>query len=73
MKRMNRRFYFPDPFNFILLFVVWLLLTHQFTVGNLLLAAMLAWLIPLGVGRIRNAASGPQGPNWPTPRRAWVR
>ena len=56
MKRMNRRFYFPDPFNFTSLFVVWLLLTHQFTVGNLLLAAMLAWLIPLGVGKIRTAA-----------------
>jgi multisubunit Na+/H+ antiporter MnhE subunit len=55
MKHTNRRRYFPDPFNFILLFVVWLLLTHRFTFGNLLLAAILAWLIPLGVGRIRTA------------------
>jgi multicomponent K+:H+ antiporter subunit E len=56
MKHMNRRFYFPDPFNFILLFVVWLLLTHQFDFGNILLAAILAWLIPLGVSRVRTEA-----------------
>ncbi len=56
MRPMNRRRYFPDPLNFILLFVVWLLLTHQFAFGNLVLAAILAWLIPLGVGRIRTAA-----------------
>jgi multicomponent K+:H+ antiporter subunit E len=37
--------------------VVWLLLTHQFTVGNILLAAILAWLIPLGVSRIRTATT----------------
>jgi multicomponent K+:H+ antiporter subunit E len=56
MRHTNRRRYFPDPFNFTLLFVVWLLLTHQFTAGNLLLAGVLAWLIPLGVGRIRTAS-----------------
>jgi multicomponent K+:H+ antiporter subunit E len=55
MKPTNFRFYLPDPFNFTLLFVVWLLLTHRFTTGNILLAAALAWLIPLGVGRIRTA------------------
>jgi multicomponent K+:H+ antiporter subunit E len=54
---MNLRRYFPDPFNFALLLVVWLLLTHRFTVGNLLLAAMLAWLIPLGVSRIRTTTT----------------
>jgi multicomponent K+:H+ antiporter subunit E len=53
---MNRRRYFPDLFNFTLLFVVWLSLTHQFTVGNILLAAILAWLIPLAVSRVRTAA-----------------
>jgi multicomponent K+:H+ antiporter subunit E len=31
------------------------LLTHRFTVGNFLLAAILAWLIPLGVSRVRTA------------------
>jgi multicomponent K+:H+ antiporter subunit E len=56
MKHMNRRFYFPDPFNFTLLFVVWLLLTHQFHFGNILLAAILAWLIPLSVNRVRTMA-----------------
>ena len=56
MRPTNRRRYFPDPFNFTLLFVVWLLLTHQFTVGNILLAVILAWLIPLGVSRVRTVA-----------------
>ena len=56
MRPMNRRRYFPDPFNFTLLFVVWLLLTHQFDFGNILLAAILAWLIPLGVSRVRTVA-----------------
>ena len=57
MRPMNLRRYFPDPFNFALLLVVWLLLTHRFSVGNLLLAAMLAWLIPLGVSRIRTTTT----------------
>jgi len=55
MRPMNRRPFIPDPLNFTVLVVVWLLLTHQFTFGNLLLAGILAWLIPLGVGRIRTA------------------
>jgi len=63
MKHMNRRFYFPDPFNFILLFVVWLLLTHQFNFGNILLAAILAWFIPLGVSRVRTAATPVKKPH----------
>ena len=53
---MNRRSYIPDPLHFSILVVVWLLLTHRFTFGNLLLAGILAWLIPIGVGRIRTAA-----------------
>lgn len=57
MRKMNLRRYFPDPFNFALLWIVWLLLTHRFTVGNLVLAAILAWLIPLGVSRIRTATT----------------
>ena len=56
MRPVNRRRYFPDPFNFTLLFVVWLLLTQQFTIGNILLAAILAWLIPLAVSRVRTVA-----------------
>jgi multisubunit Na+/H+ antiporter MnhE subunit len=59
MKKMNLRRYFPDPFGFALLGAVWLLLTHRFTVGNFLLAAILAWLIPLGVSRIRTATTFP--------------
>ncbi len=55
MRPMNRRSYIPDPLNFTILVVVWLLLTHQFSFGNLLLACILAWLIPVGVGRIRTA------------------
>lgn len=57
MKQINHRPYFPSPFNFALLFVVWLLLTHRFTFGNLLLAAVLAWIIPLSVSRVRTAMS----------------
>jgi multicomponent K+:H+ antiporter subunit E len=56
MKHTRLNFYFPDPFNFTLLFVVWLLLTHRFTFGNLFLAAILAWFIPLGLSGIRTAA-----------------
>lgn len=55
MRHMNLRRYFPDPFNFALLWVVWILLTHRFTAGNLLLAALLAWLISLGASRVRTA------------------
>lgn len=55
MRHINLRAYFPNPLNFLLLFVVWLLLTQRFTYGNLFLAAILAWLIPLSVNRIRMA------------------
>ena len=47
----SRRFR-PRVFNFILLFVVWILLTNTFTFGNILLAAILAWLIPVLVDTI---------------------
>jgi multicomponent K+:H+ antiporter subunit E len=43
--------------NAALLMAFWLLLSHRFTVGNLVLAAMLAWLVPLAVGRVRTAAT----------------
>ena len=55
MRHINLRAYFPNPLNFLLLFVVWLLLTQRFTYGNLFLAEILAWLIPLSVNRIRMA------------------
>ena len=55
MRHRNLRRYFPDPFNFVLLLVVWLLLTHRFTAGNLLLAVLLAWFLPLAASRIRTA------------------
>lgn len=45
----------PRVFNFVLLFVVWILLTNTFTFGNILLAAILAWLIPVLVGNLQSA------------------
>jgi multicomponent K+:H+ antiporter subunit E len=40
----------------------WLLLTGRFTFANFLLAAFLAWLIPLSVGRIRTEVAAVQKP-----------
>ena len=40
-------------FNFVMLLVIWLLLTNSFTIGNLLLAAILAWFIPSLVGNLQ--------------------
>jgi multicomponent K+:H+ antiporter subunit E len=40
----------------------WLLLTHRFTFGNFILAAVLAWLIPLGVSSVRTAVTPVQKP-----------
>ena len=57
MRRRTFRSFIPDPFHFLLLFVVWLLLTHRLSLGNVLLAAILAWLIPAGVRRIRAATT----------------
>ena len=37
---------------FTLLFVVWLFLTNVFTLGNILLAVILAWVIPHFVGTL---------------------
>lgn len=51
----NSRRYRPRVFNFVLLFLVWILLTN-FTFGNVLLAAILAWLIPMVVGSLQSAA-----------------
>ncbi len=49
------RRYRPRVFNFVLLFVVWILLT-DITFGNMLLAAILAYLIPMVVGSLQSAA-----------------
>jgi multicomponent K+:H+ antiporter subunit E len=40
----------------------WLLLTHRFTFGNFVLAAILSWLIPWGVSRVRTEATSVQKP-----------
>ena len=57
MRNRNSNPYIPDPLKIALLMAFWLLLTHRFTFGNVLLAAFLAWLIPLGVNRIRTAVT----------------
>lgn len=43
----------PSFFSFLLLFTVWLLLTYSFTIGNILLALVLALLIPRFVARFQ--------------------
>ncbi len=48
--------YLPNPLSFALLMAFWLLLSHRFTAGNFILAAILAWLVPLGVSSVRTAA-----------------
>lgn len=53
----TKRALMPSTFNFALLFVVWILLTNSFTVGNILLALLLAWVIPFGVNRIQSETS----------------
>jgi len=62
MSCKNPKPYIPSPLNFALLMAFWLLLTHRFTFGNFFLAAILAWLIPWGVSRIRTAAAPVQKP-----------
>lgn len=54
---ITKRALMPSTFNFILLFVVWILLTNSFSIGNLLLALVLAWLIPFGVNRVQSETS----------------
>jgi multicomponent K+:H+ antiporter subunit E len=51
----SSRRYRPRVFNFVLLFAVWILLT-DFTFGNVLLAAILSWLIPMAVGSLQSEA-----------------
>jgi len=62
MRNRNSNPYIPDPLKIALLMAFWLLLTHRFTFGNVLLAAFLAWLIPLGVNRMRTAMTPVQNP-----------
>jgi multicomponent K+:H+ antiporter subunit E len=62
MRCKNPKPYIPNPLNFAVLMSFWLLLTHRFTFGNFLLAAILAWLILLGVGRFRTAVTPVQKP-----------
>lgn len=49
----TKKRWLPSLFNFIALFCVWLLLTNSFSLGNILLAAFLAWLIPFMVGGLQ--------------------
>lgn len=46
-----------NGFNFVMLFVVWIMLTNNFTTANLLLALLLAWAIPLLVGGLQSETS----------------
>ena len=54
--------YLPNPLSFALLMAFWLLLSYRFTVGNFILAAILAWLVPLGVSSLRTATTPVQKP-----------
>lgn len=54
MRHTNFRRYRPRVLNFVLLFVVWIFLTNAFTFGNVLLAAILAWVIPVSVGSLQS-------------------
>jgi len=56
MTRTNRS-WIPSAFNFVLLFVVWLLLTNNFSVGNILLATFLAWGIPFLISGLQSETS----------------
>jgi multicomponent K+:H+ antiporter subunit E len=54
MKRINDKALMPSLFTFLLLFVVWLLLTNSYSIGNLLLALVLSIIIPWLVRDIRS-------------------
>lgn len=62
MRPTDRRTFVPSAFNFVLLFGVWLLLTHTFTLGNVILAAALAWVIPVGVSSLQTATPAVKKP-----------
>jgi multicomponent K+:H+ antiporter subunit E len=62
MECKNPKPYIPQPLNFALLIAFWLLLTHRFSFGNVLLAAILAWLVPRGFNRIRTVVTPVQKP-----------
>ncbi|WP_196159561.1 Na+/H+ antiporter subunit E [Reinekea sp. G2M2-21] len=53
----TNRSWIPSTFNFVLLFVVWLLLTNSFTIGNILLATFLAWGIPFLISGLQSETS----------------
>lgn len=67
MKHIKSSAFIPSKFNFALLFVVWLLLTNSYSVGNLLLAALLSWAIPRFVREIRSNSLGVSNP-WKAPK-----
>lgn len=43
MTTKTKRQFVPSAFNFLLLFVVWLLLNNSYSVGNIILAAVVSW------------------------------
>lgn len=52
--RLEARFkWLPTPFMSLLLFLVWLLLNNSLSVGHILLAAILAIVIPLAINPFR--------------------
>jgi multicomponent K+:H+ antiporter subunit E len=55
MRPLKPRSFLPNAFTFTLLFLVWLLLTHSFDPGNILLAVILAWIIPVALARVQVA------------------
>jgi len=57
MSRTNTQKILPSSFNFVLLFTVWILLTNNFSVGNIILAAALSWFIPFLVGGLQAETS----------------
>ncbi len=57
---MNTRWspWFPAPLLSASVFVVWLLLNQSLALGHLLLALVLAWLLPLPAQRLRGGTAG---------------
>ena len=54
MKRIKENAIVPSPFTFLLLFIVWLLLTNSYGLGNLILALFLSIALPWLVRDIRS-------------------
>lgn len=55
MATKSKRQFVPSAFNFWLLFVVWLLLNNSYSLGNIILAAVVSWLILFLVSGLQTA------------------